>query len=222
MKRSKPEDFTLIKRRTIRYAIGHIFRFISEYSRVIFFYRKIPPCITVFGSARSQPDSEFYRLGESLGAALAKRNIPVMTGGGPGLMEATNKGCKNAGGTSLGCNITLQHEQIPNPYLLKTYTCRYFFIRKLALTRYSYAFIALPGGYGTLDELFEMLNLIITKRISSFPIVLLGKSFWAPIFEFITTDLVNKKMISSDEHSMILLTDNVEEALNYIQSHAKI
>ena len=155
-----------------------------------FFYRKIPPCVTVFGSARSQPNTAFYQLGEQLGSALAKRGMHVMTGGGPGLMEATNKGCKEAGGTSLGCNITLQHEQIPNPYLLKTFVCRYFFIRKLALTRYSYAFIALPGGYGTLDELFEMLNLIITNRISSFPIVLLGKSFWNPLYDFIVTNLV--------------------------------
>jgi uncharacterized protein (TIGR00730 family) len=134
----------------------------------------VGPCVTVFGSARFKPDHPYYALGREVGAGLARLGFTVMTGGGPGLMEAANRGAKEAGGRSVACNIRLPQEEDPNPYLDHSVTAHYFFVRKVLLFKYSYAFVALPGGFGTMDELFEALTLVQTGKIQSFPIVLMG------------------------------------------------
>ena len=139
------------------------------------------PCVTVFGSARFGESGQDYALAREVGKRLARAGLTVMTGGGPGLMEAANRGAKNVGGFSVGCNIELSKEQQPNPYLDRWITFRHFFVRKLMLVKYSYAFIAMPGGFGTLDEFFEAATLVQTEKIKHFPLVLIGRSFWAAI-----------------------------------------
>ncbi|HXX46869.1 MAG TPA: TIGR00730 family Rossman fold protein [Myxococcota bacterium] len=145
----------------------------------------VGPCVTVFGSARFHEDHPYYVLARELGAKLADAGFTVMTGGGPGIMEAANRGAKDVGGRSVGCNITLPVEQKPNPYLDRWVECRYFFVRKLLLEKYSYAFIAMPGGIGTLDEIFETAVLIQTGKIKDFPVVLMGKAYWQPLLDYL-------------------------------------
>ena len=145
----------------------------------------VGPCVTVFGSARFKEDHPYYVLARELGARLAEAGFAVMTGGGPGIMEAANRGAKDVGGTSVGCNITLPVEQKPNPYLDRWVELKYFFVRKMLLEKYSYAFVAMPGGIGTLDELFETSVLIQTHKMKDFPVVLMGKSFWTPLLDYL-------------------------------------
>ena len=141
------------------------------------------PCVTVFGSARFDETHPYYALARQVGAGLSQLGFTVMTGGGPGVMEGANRGAKEAGGWSVGCNIRLPFEQAPTPYLDRWLTCEYFFVRKVLLLKYSYAFVALPGGLGTLDELFEVLTLIQTGKVQSFPVVLMGRAYWAPLMQ---------------------------------------
>lgn len=169
------------------------------------------PCVTVFGSARFQEDHPYYQLARDVGKLLAHSGFTVMTGGGPGIMEAANRGAKDAGGRSIGCNIVLPHEQAPNPYLDKFLEFRYFFVRKVMLVKYSYAFIVMPGGYGTLDELFEAVTLIQTGKIHNFPIVMMGKAYWAPMMSFLKT-MVTARTISQADYDRIFITDSAEEA----------
>src|SRR5262249_21166716 len=145
----------------------------------------VGPCVTVFGSARFPDGHPYYALARELGARLAAAGFTVMTGGGPGILEAGNRGAKDVGGRSVGCNIELPNEQVPNPYLDRWITFRHFFVRKVMLVKYSYAFVALPGGFGTLDEIFETATLIHTGKIREFPLVLLGRDFWHPLMEFL-------------------------------------
>src|SRR3954466_3560626 len=145
----------------------------------------VGPCVTVFGSARIKSDSPYYELARKMGAAIAQLGFTVMTGGGPGIMEAANRGAKDAGGRSVGCNIELPHEQTPNPYLDRFVTMHYFFVRKTLLVKYSYAFVILPGGAGTLDEMFEAITLIRTRKITNFPVVIMGTDYWDEILPFI-------------------------------------
>ena len=144
----------------------------------------VGPCVTVFGSARFPASHPYYALGREVGAAVARVGFTVMTGGGPGLMEAANLGAREAGGRSVGCNIELPFEQAPNQYLDRSVTCRYFFVRKVLLFKYSYAFVALPGGLGTLDELCEALTLVQTGKIANFPIVLIGREYWRAVCRY--------------------------------------
>ncbi|HEY6402700.1 MAG TPA: TIGR00730 family Rossman fold protein, partial [Blastocatellia bacterium] len=144
----------------------------------------IGPCVTVFGSARFKEDHEYYKLAREIGAAVSNLGFTVITGGGPGVMEAANRGAKDVGGRSIGCNIILPFEQQPNPYLDAMLEFRYFFVRKVMLIKYSYAFVVLPGGVGTMDELFEALTLIQTRKILDFPVVLMGKDYYAPLIDF--------------------------------------
>ena len=137
----------------------------------------VGPCVTVFGSARFKTDHPYYELGREVGARLARRGFAVMTGGGPGIMEAANRGAKEVGGRSIGCNIELPHEQRANPYVDRFITFRHFYVRKVMLVKYSYAFIALPGGFGTLDEMFEIATLVQTGKVREFPIVLMGREY---------------------------------------------
>ena len=176
------------------------------------------PCVTVFGSARFKPDHEQYKLAEEFGRKLAKLGFTVLTGGGPGIMEAANKGAKEVGGKSIGCNIILPHEQRPNPYLDKWVNMKYFFVRKVLLTKYSYAFVVMPGGFGTLDELFEAVTLIQNNKIHRFPVVLFGKEFHKHIIAHLNL-MVEHKTISPKDLELFLITDSVDESIEYIKSH---
>jgi uncharacterized protein (TIGR00730 family) len=179
----------------------------------------IGPCVTVFGSARFGEAHRYYALGREVGAGLVSLGFTVMTGGGPGLMEAANRGAREAGGRSVGCNIELPMEQEPNPYLDRSVTCRYFFVRKVLLFKYSYAFVGLPGGLGTLDELCEALVLIQTGKIANFPIVLFGTEYWRPLQDLLH-HLARESTITQADLQLLLVTDSLEEALDHIRRHA--
>ena len=178
------------------------------------------PCVTVFGSARFSEDHPYYALGREVGARLARAGFTVMTGGGPGIKEAANRGAREAGGRSIGCNIELPQEQRPNPYLDRWITFRHFFVRKLMLVKYSYAFVALPGGFGTLDEVFETATLIQTGKIQQFPLVLLGRRFWSPLLDFMRERLVAEGTIAPADARRLAVTDSPEEAVAAISSIA--
>jgi uncharacterized protein (TIGR00730 family) len=180
----------------------------------------VGPCVTVFGSARFDATHPYYALGEEIGAKLAEIGITVMTGGGPGLMEAANRGARMAGGRSIGCNIQLPKEQQPNPYLDAMVEFRYFFVRKLMLVKYSYAFVALPGGFGTLDEIFETLVLIQTGKMKRFPLILLGVDFWKPLVEVLRQRLLPAGTIDDADVALITLTDSPAEAVALVRETA--
>jgi uncharacterized protein (TIGR00730 family) len=179
------------------------------------------PYITVFGSARFKEGHEFYELARQMGSALAKKGFTILTGGGPGIMEAANRGAKEAGGRSVGCNIVLPMEQKHNPYLDKWVNMKYFFTRKTLLIKYSYAFVIMPGGFGTLDEYYEALTLIQTKIISSFPIVIFGKQYHGKLIEYMEF-MKSAGTISGDDTDLFLVTDSVEEAVEYITGKALV
>ncbi len=172
----------------------------------------VGPCVTVFGSARFKDDHKYYAMAREIGARISGLGFTVMTGGGPGIMEAANRGAREAGGPSIGCNIQLPMEQKPNPYLDKFIEFKYFFVRKVMLVKYSYAFVVMPGGFGTLDELFEALTLIQTAKISRFPIILMGRDFWQPMLDFMRDRLLAGGTISASDVDLLLITDSAEEA----------
>lgn len=178
-------------------------------------------CVTVFGSARFPEGHQYYELARKTGQLLAEEGFTVMTGGGPGIMEAANRGAYEAGGRSLGCNIKLPEEQKPNPYLNKWITFRHFFIRKVMLVKYSCAFIVLPGGFGTLDEVFETATLIQTKTIKQFPIVMLGDEYWAELDDFIQKALVEYETISPEDQDLFFYTADPVEAITHILKTSK-
>jgi uncharacterized protein (TIGR00730 family) len=180
----------------------------------------VGPCVTVFGSARFTEEHVYYALAREVGRQLARAGFTVMTGGGPGIMEAANRGAKEAGGYSVGCNIELPEEQKPNAYLDRWVTFRHFFVRKLMLVKYSYAFIALPGGYGTLDEIFETATLIQTHKIKDFPLILVGKEHWQSLIDFLRERLVESKTIDPIDAKHILLTDSADEAVQLARDAA--
>ncbi|MFO0980988.1 MAG: TIGR00730 family Rossman fold protein [Planctomycetota bacterium] len=180
----------------------------------------VGPCVTVFGSARFKDDDAYYQLARAVGERLATVGFTVMTGGGPGIMEAANRGAKDAGGYSIGCNIELPREQVPNPYLDRMIEFRYFFIRKLMLVKYSYAFVAMPGGFGTLDEIFETATLVQTGKIRDFPIVLMGVDYWQPLIGFLRSTLLRHGTIDAIDVDRFLLTDSVDEAMQHINHTA--
>jgi uncharacterized protein (TIGR00730 family) len=174
------------------------------------------PCVTIFGSARFDSNHPHYKTTEKLAAEIAKLGFTIMTGGGPGIMEAANKGARDVGGKSVGCNIELPFEQTHNPYLDKWVTIKYFFVRKTLLIKYSYAFVVMPGGFGTMDELFEALTLIQCKKISDFPIIIFDKAYHQNLIAFID-DLKREKTISPEDLDLILVTDSIEETVEYIK-----
>jgi uncharacterized protein (TIGR00730 family) len=176
----------------------------------------VGPCVTVFGSARFQEGHPYYGLARAVGAELARAGFTVMTGGGPGVMEAANRGAREAGGRSVGCNIELPQEQRPNPYLDRFITFRHFFVRKVMLVKYSYAFIALPGGFGTLDEMFETATLVQTRKIQDFPLVLMGTDFWRPLMAFLQDRLVAEGTIDRADVERFLLTDSPADAVRAV------
>jgi uncharacterized protein (TIGR00730 family) len=194
-------------------------RIVRDFLRGFRVLHFVGPCVTVFGSARFGDDHPFYGLGRQVGRGLSQIGFTVMTGGGPGLMEAANRGAQEAGGRSVGCNIELPQEQEPNPYLDRHVTLRHFFVRKLLLMKYSYAFIVMPGGFGTMDEIFEELTLIQTRKIEQFPMVLIGKQYWQRLVELLQ-QMVAAKTIDPADMNLLLVTDSVEEAMAHIQKHA--
>jgi uncharacterized protein (TIGR00730 family) len=179
----------------------------------------VGPCVTVFGSARFDEQHRYYALAREVGGALAHLGFTVMTGGGPGVMEGANRGAREAGGRSVGCNIELPFEQEPNPYLDRWVTCRYFFVRKVLLVKYSYAFVVLPGGFGTLDELAEALTLIQTRKIMQFPVVLMGRDYWQPFLAMLQT-MVEQGTISAADLDLMLVTDSVPDAMRHLEQYA--
>lgn len=174
------------------------------------------PCVTVFGSARFTEDHRYYKMARGLGRDLAEAGFSVMTGGGPGIMEAANRGAKEAGGSSIGCNILLPFEQKPNPYVDQFIEFDHFFVRKVMLVKYSCAFVVLPGGFGTLDEVFETLTLIQTGKIERFPVIAMGSDFWEPIMNFISKSLISHETISPEDLELVQQSDDNMEVVRMI------
>lgn len=180
----------------------------------------VGPCVTVFGSARFKEEHPFYASARQVGSLLAKAGFTVMTGGGPGIMEAANRGAREAGGRSVGCNIVLPVEQKPNPYLDTFVEFRHFYVRKVMLVKYSYAFIAMPGGFGTLDEIFETATLIQTGKIKKFPMVLVGRDYWSPLSEFLGKTLLGARTVDADDVASLQICDSPEEAVKWVTAQA--
>ena len=196
-----------------------LFRVMRDFLRGFRVLHFIGPCVTVFGSARIGADNPNYILARQMGAAIARLGFTVMTGGGPGIMEAANRGAKDAGGRSVGCNIKLPFEQAPNAYLDRCVTLYYFFVRKTLLMKYSYAFVVMPGGAGTMDELFEALTLIQTGKIKSFPIVVMGTEYWLELLGLIQK-MARTGMIGPHDLDLIYATDSIDDAINHIREKA--
>jgi uncharacterized protein (TIGR00730 family) len=179
----------------------------------------IGPCVTVFGSARFKEDHAYYKLTREVSAKIANLGFAIMTGGGPGIMEAANRGAKDVDGLSIGCNIVLPKEQFHNAYLDNFVTLDYFFVRKELLRKYSFAFIVMPGGFGTLDEFFEALTLVQTHKTEKFPIVIMGVEFHKSLIEHIMK-MAQEQTINNEDLQLILFTDSVDEAVDHIQKYS--
>lgn len=205
----------------LAFAIRVFMQFIKGFRNLHF----MGPCMTVFGSARFKEDHPYYIAAREFGKRIAEAGFTTMTGGGPGIMEAANRGAYESGGTSVGCNIQLPFEQHANPYVHKSITFEHFFVRKVLLTKYSYAFIIMPGGFGTMDEFFETVTLVQTKTVTQFPIVLFGKEFYKPLMEAIH-DMAKQGTISEEDLNLVLVTDSIDEAmehiLNYVSTNYKV
>jgi uncharacterized protein (TIGR00730 family) len=194
-------------------------RIFLEFLRGFEFFGDIDrPTVTVFGSARFPPGHHYYEMARDLGKHLANAGFAVMTGGGPGIMEAANRGCREAGGSSLGCNIILPKEQRANPYLDRFIEMDHFFVRKVMLVKYSCAFVVMPGGLGTLDEAFETLTLVQCHKLDRFPIVAMGSDFWEHMRSFVRGPLLREQAISLEDLDLLHVTDSPQEAITYIQS----
>jgi uncharacterized protein (TIGR00730 family) len=204
--RSSPEELA---------SAGRVF---LEFVRAFRVLGEIGRCVTVFGSARFPEGHAYYDQAREFGRKIAEAGFTVMTGGGPGIMEAANRGAREAGGVSLGCNIELRREQKPNPYLDRFVEFEHFFVRKVMLVKYSHAFVVMPGGFGTLDEVFETATLMQTGKIESFPIVALGGAFWKELESFILGTLLPAGTIDRDDLEMVSLADSVDEAVEIITS----
>jgi uncharacterized protein (TIGR00730 family) len=207
------------------YELKFAWRVFTQFIKGFRTFHFVGPCISVFGSARFKEDHPYYDYARQFGKRIAEMGFTTMTGGGPGIMEAANRGAFEAGGMSVGCNIRLAFEQTHNKYMHKWMTFDHFFVRKTLLVKYSFAFIIMPGGFGTMDEFFETLTLIQTKTITGFPMVLFGKEFYKELWEAMQ-DMAVKGTIAKEDMSLVLLTDNVEEAMDhikmYIQQNYKI
>lgn len=193
-----------------------IFKIMGEFVDGFDDLARIPPGVSIFGSARIQPDNEYYQAAVETGRLLAKAGYAVITGGGPGIMEAGNKGAQEAGGISIGCNIELPFEQAPNPYQSISITFNYFFVRKVMFVKYAAAFIIFPGGFGTMDELFEALTLIQTRKIRNFPVVLFGSKYWGGLVHWIKETMIGQTTISPEDINLLVLTDSPEEAVQVV------
>ncbi len=202
------------RRQEFVFLMGVVKDFISGFRKFHF----IGPCVTVFGSARFTETHPYYQLARRMGQEIVRLGFTVITGGGPGIMEAANRGAKDLNGQSIGCNIVLPMEQKPNKFLDRWVNINYFFIRKVLLTKYSYAFVVMPGGYGTLDEFFEAITMIQTGKLFKFPIVLMGKEYHADLEKHIER-MIAEKTISPGDAMLYLFTDSVEEAIQHIRKY---
>jgi len=200
-----------------KYIVSVLFEFIKGFRALHF----VGPCVTVFGSARFREDHHYYKQSRELSAEIAKLGFTIMTGGGPGIMEAANRGAKDVGGKSVGCNIILLHEQQRNPYLDKWVDIKYFFLRKMLLIKYSYAFIVMLGGFGTMDEFYEALTLVQTQKIRMFPIIIFDKDFYQKILEH-NLHMLKAHTISRDDNNLYLVTDSIQETIAYIKEKSII
>lgn len=196
-----------------KYSVSVFFEFIKGFRALHF----VGPCVTIFGSARFKEDHPFYKQTRELAAQVAELGFTIMTGGGPGIMEAANRGAKDVGGKSVGCNIILPREQHHNIYLDKWVDIKYFFVRKMMLIKYSYAFIVMPGGFGTLDEFYEAITLVQTKKIDGFPIIIFDKDFYQKIIEH-NQVMFQAGTISKNDESLYLVTNSIPETIDYIKT----
>jgi uncharacterized protein (TIGR00730 family) len=194
-----------------------VFRIMAEFVDGIETLSSLEPAVTIFGSARSKPGDKYYTMAEELGRLLAKEGFAVITGGGPGIMEAANKGAKEAGGQSIGLNIVLPFEQKLNTYTNVHINFRYFFVRKVMFVKYAISYVIFPGGFGTMDELFEALTLIQTKRIKSFPVILMGSEYWKGLLDWMKDTMLAQGMIIPEDMELIRVMDEPEAVVDYIR-----
>jgi uncharacterized protein (TIGR00730 family) len=195
-----------------------VFRIMSEVVDGIETLSKLPSAVTFFGSARSKPEDKYYILAKELASELVGQGFAIITGGGPGIMEAANRGAIEAGGISVGVNIELPFEQKPNPYTNVQLTFRYFFVRKVMFIKYAIGYVIFPGGFGTLDELFEALTLIQTDKIRPFPVVLFGSEYWSGMIDWLNKTMVENKMIKPEDLSIFTVTDSIPEVVRLLRS----
>jgi len=196
-----------------------VFRIMSEFVEGFETLQDVYPAVSIFGSARIKPQHHFYKMGVEVGKEIARAGFTVITGGGPGLMESANRGAKMGCGRSIGLNILLPEEQIHNKFLDRMMLFHYFFVRKVMFVKYAIAFVILPGGYGTLDEMFEALTLIQTDKIANFPVIMMGKEFWGDMLDCIHRVMLKYKTISSDDMKHAHLTDDPKEAIKIIKEY---
>ena len=196
-----------------------IFRIMAEFVEAIETLSRVKHAVSIFGSARTKPDDPYYQKAELLARRLVEKGFGVITGGGPGVMAAANKGAAEAGGQSVGMNIRLPFEQKPNPYANVSIDYKYFFIRKVMFVKYAVAYVILPGGFGTMDELFEALTLIQTKRIKSFPVILMGSEYWKGLFDWLRKTMLRDNKISPDDLELFQMIDDPDEAVKLIQKY---
>jgi hypothetical protein len=204
--------------RSRREELLRLMRITGEFLRGFRALHFVGPCVTVFGSARFGEEHHCYPIARATARGLSQAGFTIMTGGGPGMMEAANRGARDAGGPSIGCNIELPMEQHPNAYLDRFIEFKYFFVRKVMLLKYSVAFVIMPGGFGTLDEVFETLVLMQTRKIHAFPIVIMGRDYWSPLEKFLRDTLIPTKAIDANDLRFFHATDEPEEAVAYITS----
>jgi uncharacterized protein (TIGR00730 family) len=196
-----------------------IFRIMAEFVEAIETLSRVKHAVSIFGSARTAPDDPYYQKAELLARLLAEKGFGVITGGGPGIMEAANKGAAGAGGQSVGMNIRLPLEQKPNPYANISIDYKYFFTRKVMFVKYAMAYVVMPGGFGTLDELFEALTLLQTKRIKTFPVILMGSEYWKGLIDWLKKTVLRNNKISATDLDLFQVIDDPEEAVKYIQKY---
>ena len=201
---------------------SELWQAVQIFRELVYGFRKlhfVGPCVTVFGSARFDETHRYYHMARAVGKYLAESGFTVMTGGGPGIMEAANRGAKDVGGRSVGCNIVLPHEQEPNPYVDSWVDFDYFFVRKLMLVKYSYAFIVLPGGFGTMDELFEVATLIQTGKVEQFPVALMGADYWRPLLDQLRL-MATEKTINPEDLNQLIVSDDPGEVVSAVTDTA--
>ncbi len=198
-----------------------MFRIISEFVEGFDELAKVIPAVSIFGSARVKTDSKYYKLAEEISERLTKEGFSIITGGGPGIMEAGSKGAFKNKGLSVGLNIELPFEQKPNPYLNKNLTFRYFFARKVMFVKYATAFVIMPGGFGTMDELFESITLIQTKKINPFPVVMVGKEYWAGLLGWLKKEMMGRGFIGQNDLGIIQTADTAKEVVDIIKKYSK-
>src|SRR3954462_5931921 len=198
-----------------------VLRIQSEFVEGFGLLAELPAAVSVFGSARTHPDAPEYAVGERIGAALARAGFAVITGGGPGIMEAVNKGCGEAGGVSVGLGIELPFEQHLNDYVDIGLNFRYFFARKTMFVKYAQAFVVLPGGFGTMDELFEALTLVQTGKVTSFPVVLFGSAYWGGLLDWLRSTMLTEHKINEVDLDLMHVTDDIEDVVDTIRRHER-